>query len=119
MAVISRYQLLDDQARTFQKFKWKDLPENLIPHEWYSADEVQIFRLSSKSHWDIPVKIGDKRVHLLVSHPTPPVFDGAEDRNGRRNYDELRMWVHYIENDSVMIDDQGRRGDKNRVQHPS
>ena len=110
MAILSRYPLQNKNAHTFQKFLWKDLPDNLIPTEWYSADEIDIFRLSSKSHWDIPVKIGNKIVHLLASHPTPPVFDGVEDRNGRRNYDEIRMWVHYINNDSVMVDDSGIRG---------
>ena len=34
-------------------------------------------------------------VHFLVSHPTPPVFDGPEDRNGPRNYDEIRFWADY------------------------
>jgi Endonuclease/Exonuclease/phosphatase family len=110
MAILSRYPLQIENARTFQKFLWKDLPDNLIPTEWYSTEEVEIFRLSSKSHWDIPVKIGEKTIHLLISHPTPPVFDGEEDRNGRRNYDEIRMWVHYINNDSVMVDDSGTRG---------
>ncbi len=110
MAILSRYPLQHEKARTFQKFLWKDLPDNLIPEEWYSADEIKIFRLSSKSHWDIPVIIGDRTVHLLISHPTPPVFDGAEDRNGRRNYDEIGMWVHYINNDSVLVDDAGIRG---------
>jgi len=110
MAILSRYPFHSDKIRTFQKFLWKDLPENLIPTEWYSHDEIDIFRLSSKSHWDVPVKIGETTIHLLVSHPTPPVFDGDEDRNGRRNYDELKMWVHYVNNDSVMVDDGGNRG---------
>ncbi|NQT96783.1 MAG: endonuclease/exonuclease/phosphatase family protein [Candidatus Marinimicrobia bacterium] len=110
MAILSRFPLEHEQARTFQKYLWKDLPDNLIPREWYSDDEIEIFRLSSKSHWDVPVRIGKKLVHLLVSHPTPPVFDGPEDRNGRRNYDELKMWVHYINNDTVMVDDSGVRG---------
>jgi len=110
MAILSSIPLENEQTRTFQHFLWKDLHDNLIPVEWYSEDEIEIFRLSSKSHWDIPVQIGKKSVHLLVSHPTPPVFDGSEDRNGRRNYDELKMWVHYINNDSIMVDDSGLRG---------
>ncbi len=110
MAVLSRFPLDFTQARTFQKFLWKDLPDNQIPDSWYSEDELDIFRLSSKSHWDVPVKIGSKTIHLLVSHPTPPVFDGLEDRNGRRNFDEIKMWVHYINNDQVMVDDNGFRG---------
>lgn len=110
MAILSRLPLVNEKARAFQKFLWKDLPNNLIPTEWYSDDEIDIFRLSSKSHWDVTIRIGNKSFHLLVSHPTPPVFDGPEDRNGRRNYDELKMWVHYINNDSVMVDDSGVKG---------
>jgi 3-phytase len=110
MAILSRFPLETEKTRTFQNFLWKDLPDNLLPNEWYSDDEIDIFRLSSKSHWDIPVRIGKKSIHMLMSHPTPPVFDGPEDRNGRRNYDEIRMWVHYINNDSVMVDDSGIRG---------
>ena len=64
------------QVRTFQLFRWKDMPGNLIPTPFYSPDEVEILRLSSKSHWDIPIEFDRKIVHFLVSHPTPPVFDG-------------------------------------------
>jgi Endonuclease/Exonuclease/phosphatase family len=110
MALMSRIPIDLENMRFFQNFLWKDLPDNLIPTEWYSEDEIEIFRLSSKSHWDIPVSVGEQTIHLLMSHPTPPVFDGDEDRNGRRNYDELRMWIHYINNDDVMVDDAGVRG---------
>jgi hypothetical protein len=44
-------------------------------------------------------------LHLLVSHPTPPAFDGAEDRNGRRNYDEIRLWADYLSNKQYLRDD--------------
>ena len=110
MALLSRYPFMKENIRTFQKFLWKDLPDNLIPTDWYSPDEIEVLRLSSKSHWDIPVMIEKKTIHMLISHPTPPILDGPENRNGRRNYDEIRMWVHYIENDSVLVDDQGVRG---------
>lgn len=46
------------------------------------------------------------RVHLLLSHPTPPVFDGPEDRNGRRNHDEVRFWVRYLDGE-LFTDDAG------------
>ena len=58
-------------------------------------------------------EIGGKVLHLLVAHPTPPVFDGAEDRNGRRNFDEVRLWADYISGGKqadYLADDQGRRG---------
>ena len=44
----------------------------------------------------MPIRIGGKTVHFLVSHPTPPVFDGPEDRNGTRNADEIRFWADYV-----------------------
>jgi 3-phytase len=73
-----------------------DDPDTEEPADWYNADELAVFRLSSKSHWDLPIRIGGQVVHFLVSHPTPPVFDGPEDRNGTRNFDEIRLWADYI-----------------------
>jgi 3-phytase len=112
MVVYSKYPILYDQVRTFRLFKWKDMPGNLIPTPFYSADEVEILRLSSKSHWDVPIRIGKKVVHFLVSHPTPPVFDGPEDRNGRRNHDEIRFWADYISpgQSGYIYDDEGFHG---------
>jgi hypothetical protein len=113
MVVYSRYPILTDQVRTFQLFRWKDMPGNLIPTPFYSPEEVEILRLSSKSHWDLPILIGGKTVHFLVSHPTPPVFDGPEDRNGTRNHDEIRFWADYItpgQTSRYIYDDAGQYG---------
>jgi hypothetical protein len=112
MVVYSKYPIDTSAARTFQLFKWKDMPGNLIPTPFYSPEEVAILRLSSKSHWDLPIDIGKKTVHFLVSHPTPPVFDGPEDRNGRRNFDEIRFWADYITpgKSGYIYDDSGVRG---------
>jgi hypothetical protein len=112
MVVFSKHPILYAEVRTFQLFKWKDMPGNLIPTPFYSPDEVDILRLSSKSHWDVPIRIGGKIVHFLVSHPTPPVFDGPEDRNGRRNHDEIRFWSDYISpgKSGYIYDDEGVRG---------
>jgi Endonuclease/Exonuclease/phosphatase family len=112
MVVYSRYPIDTANVRTFQTFLWKDMPGNLMPIPFYSPDEVAIFRLSSKSHWDVPIRIGNKTVHFLVSHPTPPVFDGPEDRNGRRNNDEIRFWADYVTpgRSGYIYDDEGVRG---------
>jgi hypothetical protein len=120
MVVYSHYPIDQDRVRTFQRFLWKDMPGALLPDDpatpapadWYSPEELAIFRLSSKSHWDLPIQIGRRTVHFLVSHPTPPVFDGPEDRNGRRNFDEIRFWADYVRPGSghYIYDDQGDRG---------
>jgi len=121
MAVYSRHPIAEGAIRTFQRFLWRDMPGALLPDDpetpapsdFYSQDELDAFRLSSKSHWDIPVRIGRRRVHFLTSHPTPPVFDGPEDRNGRRNHDEIRLWADYVSppaRSRYIYDDQGRYG---------
>jgi hypothetical protein len=112
LAVFSRFPIDYAGIRTFQKFLWKDMPGALVPPGWFTPEELAVVRLSSKSHWDVPIRIGRKTVHFLVSHPTPPVFDGPEDRNGRRNFDEIRLWADYITpgRAGYLYDDAGRRG---------
>ena len=102
MALLSKYPIDVDKIRTFQLFKWRDMPNALMPVEqktqrpWYSAQAWNNFRLSSKSHWDIPLNVNGNELYILASHPTPPVFDGPEDRNGKRNFDEIRFWTDYL-----------------------
>jgi myo-inositol-hexaphosphate 3-phosphohydrolase len=117
MVLFSKYPIASTEIRTFQFFRWQDMPGALLPINpdgtpWYSAEELEIVRLSSKSHWDVPIIIGDEVVHALVSHPTPPVFDGPEDRNGTRNHDEIRFWADYVTPGlgDYIYDDAGRRG---------
>jgi endonuclease/exonuclease/phosphatase family metal-dependent hydrolase len=103
-------------VRTFQMFPWSFLegaitPKNPDGTEFYSTEEFEQFRLSSKSHWDVPVILPNgAKVHFLCSHPTPPAFDGPEQRNKRRNHDEIRFWRDYIENSSALVDDAGIAG---------
>lgn len=118
MALLVRRDLriLDDRVRTFRTFLWKDMPGAKLPPVgegggWYSEEELGVLPLSSKSHWDVPVELPDGRVlHVLASHPTPPVFDGPEDRNGARNHDEIRFWREYIDGAAWIYDDAGVRG---------
>ncbi|MDR6981399.1 hypothetical protein J2X32_000007 [Rheinheimera pacifica] len=117
MVLLSKYPIDTAKIRTFQQFKWKDMP-GFMPTQkadgspWYSADAWAQFPLSSKSHWDIPLNINGKTVHILASHPTPPVFDGEENRNGIRNHDEIRLWADYLtpQKAGYIYDDNGLKG---------
>lgn len=112
-AVLSKYPIDTENLRTFQRFLWKDMPGALLPDDpdlpgagdWYSPAELNVYRLSSKNHVDVPVIVNGTRVHILASHPTPPVFDdpgsglpwkAGVDHNGRRNSDEIRFWADYV-----------------------
>ncbi|ELP33352.1 endonuclease/exonuclease/phosphatase family protein [Rhodopirellula baltica] len=132
MAVLSRFEIDRDAIRTFQTFRWSTMPGALKPVDpvtgqpYYSDTVWQSLRLSSKNHVDVPVSIpsstsqasagvepsNHRVLHLLASHPTPPVFDGDEDRNGKRNHDEIRFWDEYISKPKAewIIDDQGAMG---------
>ena len=116
MQVYSQHPIDFANVRTFQKFLWKDMPGAMLPvdpatsESYYSDEALAVFRLSSKSHWDVPVVIDGHTVNFLVSHPTPPVFDGPEDRNGTRNFDEIRFWSDYVNGAGYMYDDAGHQG---------
>ena len=123
MAVYSKYPISDSAVRTFQMFKWSDMPNAKRPklvdkvtgaETFFHSDAVwKQLRLSSKSHWDVPIKIGESTLHVIASHPTPPVFDGPEDRNGCRNHDEIRLIQDYVEgtaDDGYIVDDKGETG---------
>jgi myo-inositol-hexaphosphate 3-phosphohydrolase len=120
MVVFSKYPIDMAGVRTFQDFLWKDMPGARLPdnggtpqpQDWYSPEELAVLPLSSKSHWDIPVIVNGEVVHILAAHPTPPVFDGPEDRNGLRNADEIRFWDDYVTpgQGDYIHDDQGGTG---------
>ncbi len=117
MLVLSRFPIDADAVRSFQLFPWSRLPDARRPKHpdgrwWYDDNVWPRLRLSSKSHWDVPIETPMGRVHFLVSHPTPPSFDGPEDRNGKRNADEITLWRHYLDDRDAdwLCDDQGRCG---------
>lgn len=120
MVLLSRYPIIYNQIRTFQNFHWADMPGALLPDnldtpepsDWFSSEELQAIPLSSKNHWDVPIEVNGVVIHVLAAHPTPPVFDGPEDRNGNRNFDELRLWRDYITpgQSAYIYDDRGNYG---------
>lgn len=122
MVVLSKYPILQDEVRTFQNFLLKDIPDVELPDDpdtsepadFYTDEELEVLPLSSKSHWDVPIRVGKKTAHFLVAHPTPPVFDGPSDYNGIRNFYEIRFWADYVgpgrKEGSYSYDDSGEMG---------
>lgn len=95
MALLSRLPIDAMAMRDFSTFLWRDLPGSLSQD---GPEAAAIQRLSTTGHWDVPVTLrGGGVLHLLAWHATPPVFDGAEDRNGRRNHDETAFWLRMLE----------------------
>ena len=136
-ALMSKYEIDTANTRTFQTFKRSDFPGAANPtvtpiHEaqtceeiestygvtcgepWYTEEEWNEIRLSSKNHVDapilIPTKNGTKTVNVLLSHPTPSGFDKASNNNKFRNSQEIEFWLHYIEGADFIYDDNGTYG---------
>ena len=118
MLLLSMHPIDAATARTFQLLPWSAMPGAARPVDpetgahWHDEAVWTQLRLSSKSHWDVPVRTPLGTLHILASHPTPPVFDGPEDRNGARNHDEIRLWREYIDkvDSDWLCDDAGRCG---------
>ncbi|AVO39719.1 endonuclease/exonuclease/phosphatase family protein [Pukyongiella litopenaei] len=103
MAVLSRFPIASDGIRDFTALLWRDLPGAILPENaeggpFPSAGALDVQRLSTNAHWVVPIDTpGAGRVHLMTFHASPPVFDGPEDRNGRRNHDEIAFWRLYLD----------------------
>ncbi len=118
MALLVDERLVIDEAgiRTFQRFPWSYMQGAFLPFDpsgkpWFTGDEPTYVRLSSKTFASVPVKLPNgATVHLLCSHPTPPAFDGPEQRNRKRNHDEIRLIGEYIDDAPFLVDDAERVG---------
>lgn len=117
MAILSTLPIDREGVRRFRMTLWRDRPGAYAPTTehtggaYYTPEAWARLRLSSKSHWDAVIRLPDGRdLHVLASHPTPPVFDGPEDRNGMRNAEEIGFWRDYVERRGWMTDDAGRAG---------
>lgn len=119
MLLLSRYPIDAAAARTFQLLKWSAMPDATRPRDpatgaYFHSDAVwSQLRLSSKSHWDVPVRTPQGVLHVLASHPTPPAFDGPERRNVARNRDEIHFWNAYLApegHENWLCDDAGTCG---------
>lgn len=102
MAILSKYPVLVGQVQDFSTLLWRDLPGALLPQvngkPFPSAEAQSVQRLSTSGHWVVPIALPDGTVvSIMTFHATPPVFDGPEDRNGRRNHDEILFWQHYMD----------------------
>jgi len=99
MAVLSRYPI--GAVTDFSAMLWSDLPSANLPvtngAPFPSAEAQAAQRLSSVAHWVLPIQTPEGQFTLLTWHGSTPVFDGPEDRNGKRGGDEARFWQIYLD----------------------
>ena len=64
-----------------------DDPATPAPADWYSPAELAVFRLSSKSHWDLPI---DDRRHDRALPGQPPDAAGVRRPGGPQRHAQPR-----------------------------
>lgn len=96
MAVLSRLPIAPG-ARDFSGFLWRDLPGGAAASALPAA-ALAVQRLHAAGAWEVPVILpGGVVLRVLAFHATPPLFDGAEARNRRRNADEVAFWTRLLD----------------------
>ncbi|MCH2165437.1 MAG: endonuclease/exonuclease/phosphatase family protein [Marinovum sp.] len=93
LAILSRGAFPLSLAQDFTDVLWADLPANTIEDGTLPDGIEAVHRLSTTSHW----VLNAGPLQLLVHSGTAPIFDGPEDRNGRRGHDEAALWLQVLE----------------------
>lgn len=112
-ALLSRLPFSPERARSLRRLRWRRMPDSLLTAAGLHPAAAAVLPLSSKNHVDQPLRLpGGGRLHLLLSHPAPPISDGGRGLNRLRNHDEIRLLSDYISpgRDRYIVDDRGRRG---------
>lgn len=111
MAILSRHPINAAAVQDFSALKWQDFPNAMLPTidgKPFPSPQAQAKqRLSTTGHWVVPITTPEGTINLMAFHATPPVFDGAEDKNGRRNHDEVRFWAAYLDGELAEKPDAG------------
>lgn len=112
MAVLSRYPIVTGDVRDLSSLLWRDFPDALLPEHpdgspFPSEAALAAQRLSNTGHWIVPVVLDDGlQMNLMTFQAVPPVFDGPEDQNGRRNHDEIMLWRDVLDGDFGPVSDR-------------
>ena len=101
MAILSRFPVHRDDVQDLSALLWAESPDPTLPTvngaPFPSPQAQAAQRLSTTGHWVVPIETPFGAFDLLTFHASPPVFDGPEDRNGKRNRDEIRLWQHLLD----------------------
>ncbi len=96
--LLSKYPIKEDEVMSWRQLAWANKEDHSMPSNYYVEAIANELKLSSKNHIKLPLDINGQQLNLVYCHPTPPVFDGEEQRNFRRNSDEIKLLVDILDN---------------------
>lgn len=103
IVILSKHPIVADQVQDFSPVLWRDVPGAELPtypdgQPFPSIQAHAEQRLSNTGHWVVPIRLPNgQTISFLTFQAGPPVFDGPEDRNGRRNHDEILFWRMFLD----------------------
>ena len=98
LSILSRHEIHTSENKDFSAFLWADLPGALLPYPGMPDTLPETLPLSTTSHSLTAIELPDGELLWVGTFAaTTPVFDGPEDRNGRRNHDEVLFWTHLLD----------------------
>ena len=86
LLLLSRLPFSPKNSKDHSQIRWANVPKtrSTDPPEIAKVQRLAyVAMLQTSVTWD------RQSIYLLTFHASPPVFDGPEDRNGRRNADEI------------------------------
>ncbi len=107
MVLLSQYPLgpVTDYTGTL----WRDVDHTQPPTHpdgtpFPSTAAFAVQPLPYVGHWQVPVLINENALATITAlHASPPVFDGVEDQNGRRNADELAFAAQHLADKGAVV----------------
>jgi hypothetical protein len=104
MALLSAFPF-SSAPLDFTSTLWRDLPNAEWPvlkngQPFFSDEIISVLPVHSVGAWDVKIETPKGALSILMSHSTPPVFDGPENANGIRNKMEILFWQNYLETKS-------------------
>lgn len=101
MAILSKFPIDTDNVQDLSTFLWRDIANPPLPmvngKPFPSAEAQMIQRPSTTGHWVVPILTPNGPFHLLTFNSTPLILYGSENRNGKLNHDEVRLWQLYLD----------------------
>jgi hypothetical protein len=86
LLLLSRLPFNAQDSQDHSQVLWANVPQTRSPDP---PEIARVQRLAYVAMLQTSINWRQNSISLLTFHASPPVFDGPEDRNGRRNADEI------------------------------
>lgn len=111
MAILTRHPIATDVVRSWTRLPWAVVPDAAMPLQanrapFFPTSIGDVLPVAARGLWAVPIDAPCGRLTLLFGYGPPPIYDGPEDRNGKRGGAHARFWRALIAG-AGLADDAG------------